>query len=256
MKLDQETINVLDRCRIEGKTLFLPQGQLPRDLYVKVDKVLKSFGGKWDKKAKAHLFDEDPSEGLENVLATGEMTDWKKELQFFETPPEIVARMIKMADVQAKDKVLEPSAGKGAIVTKLLEGGATVWAVETDLKMASNMAVNVLSTFHMDFLQWPPDKLAIRSDGTCFFDKVVMNPPFRKQQDIDHVRHAFKFLKPSGTLVSVMSEGTFYRETKKAQDFRTWMDGLEHEIVSLDEGAFKASGTMVKTRLVKIVRKN
>ncbi len=31
-----------------------------------------------------------------------------------------------------------------------------------------------------------------------------MNPPFSRQQDIRHVMHAAKFLKPGGRLVAVM----------------------------------------------------
>jgi hypothetical protein len=34
------------------------------------------------------------------------------------------------------------------------------------------------------------------------FDRVLMNPPFEKQQDIDHVRRAFDHLKPGGRLSS------------------------------------------------------
>ena len=35
------------------------------------------------------------------------------------------------------------------------------------------------------------------------YDTIVMNPPFEKFQDIDHVRHAFDLLKPGGRVVAI-----------------------------------------------------
>jgi hypothetical protein len=56
-------------------------------------------------------------------------------------------------------------------------------------------------------------------------------------------------LKDGGTLVAVMSEGTFFRENKKAVQFRELLEEYGYS-VSLDSGAFKESGTMVNTRVV------
>ena len=73
-----------------------------------------------------------------------------------------------------------------------------------------------------------------------------MNPPFAKQQDIEHVTHAFRCLKPAGRLVSVMSAGVVFRETKLAREFRAFMEkrgGYERN----PEGSFKVSGTNVNT---------
>ena len=37
------------------------------------------------------------------------------------------------------------------------------------------------------------------------YDRILMNPPFEKLQDIDHVRHCFDQLKEGGVLVAVMA---------------------------------------------------
>jgi 16S rRNA G1207 methylase RsmC len=34
------------------------------------------------------------------------------------------------------------------------------------------------------------------------YDRVVMNPPFDLERDVDHVTHALKFLEPEGQLVA------------------------------------------------------
>ena len=40
---------------------------------LKVNDVLENIGGKWDRKAKGHVFDEDPTDRLETVFLTGEI---------------------------------------------------------------------------------------------------------------------------------------------------------------------------------------
>jgi ubiquinone/menaquinone biosynthesis C-methylase UbiE len=246
--IEKDVLGVLESCMITENNLFLPNMQLSRDLYVKVNKVLETLGGKWNRKAKAHLFDFNPQDMLDTVLAAGAYTDWKKELQFFETPKELVSEMLKYADLEKGSVVLEPSAGKGAIAEELAEEGMQVHCVEINPVMAEEL--NNWELFRSvtagDFLQIEPEPI---------YDGVVMNPPFTRQQDIDHVLHAYRFLKPGGVLVSVMSEGTFLRDNKKAKDFREWL--YAHSIVSVvenDAGAFKKSGTLVRTRFIKIYK--
>jgi 16S rRNA G1207 methylase RsmC len=81
------------------------------------------------------------------------------------------------------------------------------------------------------------------------YDRILMNPPFSKQQDIDHVLHAWKFLKPGGRLVAIMSGGTDYRTNKKAVAFQNLVAEHGH-IEPLPEGSFEESGTGVNTVLV------
>jgi len=69
------------------------------------------------------------------------------------------------------------------------------------------------------------------------------------QADIDHVQHAFKFLKPGGHLVSVMSAGVMFRENKKTVDFRNLIESCGH-IERLPENSFRDSGTGVNTCIV------
>ena len=42
--------------------------------------------------------------------------------------------------------------------------------------------------------------------ATAFkYDRIIANPPFTKNQDIDHVMQMWNFLKPGGRIVSIMS---------------------------------------------------
>ena len=87
-KIPENVLNVLGECRADGNLLYLPSVQLDRKTYTEVNKVLENMGGKWNRKAKAHVFaeDDDVAEMLENVLLTQEVKDLKREYQFFPTP--------------------------------------------------------------------------------------------------------------------------------------------------------------------------
>ncbi len=79
-KIADNILDILGECRTEGNTLYLPEGQLDRATYQAVNKVLESIGGKWNRKAKGHVFvDGDPAELLDNVILAGEITDLKKQ---------------------------------------------------------------------------------------------------------------------------------------------------------------------------------
>jgi hypothetical protein len=64
MKISNDVANVLANSCVEENRLFLPPEQLDRKLYVSVNKVLEAIGGKWNRREKAHLFDECPEETI------------------------------------------------------------------------------------------------------------------------------------------------------------------------------------------------
>jgi predicted RNA methylase len=244
MRVDDAVLEVLSRAETSGNALTLI-GQLDRAMYTKVNKVLEAAGGKWDRKAKAHLFDKEASERVDEIILTGEVEVPKDEFNYFPSPPDVVARLMELADVEDGMIVLEPSAGRGAIATACVEAGAEVDCCElmreNYLSLCKDIGLRHVKP--IDFLTLEP---------AAIYDRVVMNPPFAKQQDIKHVLHALKFLKPDGLLVSVMASSVTFRDNKLTQDFRDLIRERGGEIEALPEAAFKASGTMVRTVIVTI----
>ena len=247
MTISDEVLDVLSNAKTSGHGLVLPE-QLARPLYVATNKVLELAGGKWNRKAKAHLFEGDAAEIMDQIILTGEITDNKQELGYFPTPEKVVARLMELAGIEPGMTVLEPSAGQGAIVQELLRVTPFVYAIELD---QSNYEVLAKITglhrvvIHKNFLEHGHSLSAI-------FERVVMNPPFRFQADIKHVLHAFKFLKPGGRLVSVMSAGVAFRTNKLTTEFRRFMDEHNGTIEKLPEGSFSESGTDVNTVIVTL----
>jgi len=252
MKIRNEILNILDKCTVEGNTVFLACGQLDRKTYEEVNKCLENIGGKWNRKAKGHVFDTDPAELLDNLIMTGETVDLKKQYQFFPTPHEIGDLMCGMAEINRYCRVLEPSAGNGQLVDAILASDPeSIYMVELNPVMCNELNRRTSNLRPVAILD-EGDFLAKRLSEKIQADRVIMNPPFSKQQDIDHIYEAYKCLVNGGILVSVVSESPFFRENKKSVDFRDWLDEVGAEVIENDVGAFKESGTMVKTRIIKV----
>ena len=245
MKIAPEILDILANGTIENNTYFLPQGQLARKTYEAANKCLVNIGGKWNKKAKGHVFDYDPTEEFENLILTGETNDMKKEFQFFPTPELIAEQMCEMAELDKSHEVLEPSCGKGDLADVIYKHTENVFCIEINSAMGKYLKDKPYPCAMCDFLD-------VKSGEVVEFDRIVMNPPFSRQQDIDHVYHAYDLLKSSGVLVSVMSPSPFFRSNKKSVDFVAWLNELDAEIVDVPEGTFKVSGTMIKTKIIKI----
>ena len=247
MKITQDVMLVLDECRVEDLKLFLPDRQLDRKLYVAVNKVLALLGGKWNRKAKAHLFGEPIREKFGAVMLTGEVIDLKRELQFFETPATVVAELL--ANLPEGMTVLEPSAGKGAIVRALLGHQCRVVACEQHEPFRHTLREFEASALFS--MVEERDFLAVRPSDYPPFDAVVANPPFTRQQDVTHVSHMIDFLKKGGRLATVMSNGVTFRQTKKTLALIEKLEDMEEfGITPLPGGAFTASGTGVQTVIV------
>ncbi|WP_441256439.1 methyltransferase [Bradyrhizobium sp. 482_C4_N1_1] len=236
---------MLDQATISGNALTLT-GQLDRAMYTAVAKVIEMAGGKWNKKAKCHLFAQDAAETIELLLLTGEIADTKKDFGQFDTPAEIAKLAVRNACIKPGMFVLEPNAGLGNLAMAVEDVGGQTAGFEIDaqrLWKAKQRCEFAGGIKHMSFLSAKPEPV---------FDRVVMNPPFAGQADIAHVTHAMGFLKPDGRLVAIMSNGVEFRTNKATVAFRALMELHGGEITRLPEGAFKESGTGVNTVMVSM----
>lgn len=163
----------------------------------------------------------------------------------FPTPTELAAEMVRRARVGQGDSVLEPSAGTGRIAKAAKEAGAWVTCIEFNNSLISRLRDIGDEVYCKDFLEY---------ESSARFNVVLMNPPFSNGADIDHVRHAYNLID-EGELISIMSEGSFYRSDKKATSFRLWLDEVGGHSEQLPPNTFKQSGTSVNTRIVTIKKR-
>jgi len=249
MNIEKPILRIIEQGTTEGNLYFLPKIQLDRKTYLAVNKVLENLGGKWNRKQKAHVFQSDILDRIDNVLLTGEVVDPKKEFQFFETPPELAKRLVEMANIQPGESVLEPNAGRGAIAkyivksfwhTKNLVPAPVLDCIELNYANREYLTKKWFNVVGNDFLQCHQK-----------YDVIIANPPFApRQADIEHVSHMIDLA--NRIVVSVMGAGIKFRQNKKTLAFWEKVNQYNWELIDLPPGTFKASGTMVDTIILKI----
>jgi hypothetical protein len=223
--------------------------KLDRKMYTAVNKALEAMGGKWNTKAKAHLFPEDPRSQVEGLLETGTLEIDRD--GFFPTPDAVIDRMFEIMPVNREAFILEPSCGNGAIVIRLLKKGVDhdqIVAVEINPKRAEEVtATTGVDVECEDFMLW--------DNPHWEFDQIYMNPPFEEGQDAQHVINAYAFLAPGGELISVMSPHAFFAKDSRSERFRNFLEDKKYDVEDLPEGSFKSSGTGVNAKLIHIKRR-
>ncbi len=240
LTIEQDVLAVLSGAVMDGPALAI-EAQLDRALYVRVNKVLAALGGKWNRKAKAHLFADDAQDLVDSVILTGQVT-LPDNFDYFPTPPAVLEQLLEVADLQPDHIALEPSAGGAAIAGPLAKLVKRVDCIENVPHAAAELRKEFFPVIESDFLDVDPID--------CY-DRIVMNPPFSKRNDIHHVLHAAKFLKPGGRLVSVMAAGVTFRDDKLSVNFREFVEEHNGSITPLPEKSFQVSGTCVSTVIVE-----
>lgn len=165
---------------------------------------------------------------------------------FFPTPKTICNQMVELADIQPNDTILEPSAGIGSIAEAIRENYPNN-KLDVCEWMYNLREILTLKGFNVV----GEDTFKLKGK----YDVIIMNPPFEKGADIDHVTFCYNnLLAPGGKLVAIMGEGAFSRSAKHDKDFQSWyVDVLEYE-KKLDGNTFKGieafKQTGVNTRLI------
>lgn len=248
-----DVLAVLDTAVVNGSKVVLPV-QLDQKLYTATDKVLRAAGGKWSRSARAHVFDGDASEALEPIILTGQYSRIKQDFGQFDTPAGLARKVIERAGIEPGMRVLEPSAGLGNLAVEAIGVGGHVHTVEIDPRRNASLTLRIARMENCPAASYSTgqftDFLTITPDRS--YDRIVMNPPFTRQNDIRHVRHAFGFLKPGGRLVAIMSTGILFRPNRLTEEFRTFVTTLGGAIEPLPEGSFQSSGTSVNTCIVTL----
>src|SRR4051812_4739334 len=180
MKVSDDVLTVLSQVETDGPHLRITE-PLDRKLYTAVNKVLVAAGGKWTSgKVKAHVFPLDAADAIDQVMLTGEITT-AQEVGWFPTPSEVVEQMLDLADIKESQRVLEPSAGEGAIVAPLIKLGCRVTCIEIDSVRVAKLHSLIAPIWPHGFIH---EKDFLTVPAIASYDRVVMNPPFARQADI------------------------------------------------------------------------
>ncbi len=170
----------------------------------------------------------------------------------FPTPTELADQMILQAPHDAI-LFLEPSAGTGSLANALWghikednpqRTKTHIHCCEILPQLRSSLREQGYNVVGEDFLEYKPDFL---------YDVVIMNPPFKNTEWIDHIEHALEVLKPGGTLLAILPQGFTFREDKRIKAFRELVNDYGY-VEQLPQDTFIDSGTSVSTVFVSMIK--
>ena len=141
----------------------------------------------------------------------------KGDIQF--TPPELAKELVALAGVRKDSRVLEPEAGIGNIADAAKEVTDNVDCIERMTDFCEILKLKKHNVIANDLLT---------AETAPIYDSVVMNPPF--SEECEHIKRAFDFVRPGGSLVAVCSSSIQWKSTCKYEQFRDWLSEHTHSI--------------------------
>lgn len=174
---------------------------------------------------------------------------------YFATPEPLGQKMVQWVDARGGDKVLEPSAGHGAIARWFGENVERT-VVEPSSALRSRLAL-VIDPANDRVVDANFEDLSINNK----YDAIAMNPPFGSggRTAIDHLAKAAQHLREGGRVAAIIPTGPaadkkfdnwLYEQNDKGQS----VHGNLHMVadIKLPQSAFERAGTNVAARVVVI----
>lgn len=174
---------------------------------------------------------------------------------YFATPEPLGQKMVQWADARGGEKVLEPSAGHGAIARWFGENvERTVVEPSTELRARLSLVID------------PANDRVVAANfedlsASNKYDAIAMNPPFGTagRTAIDHLAKAANHLRERGRVVAIIPTGPaadkkfdawLYEQNDKGES----VHGNLHLVadIKLPQSAFERAGTNVAARVVVI----
>lgn len=161
---------------------------------------------------------------------------------FFPTSDNLILMMLKEAQIRPGEVILEPSAGIGSICDHIKEyhPNCIVDCVEINHSLVEILNLKKHNPYHGDIFDY---NVSIK------YDKIIMNPPFENNQDIEHVMHCYEnYLKEGGRLIALTSIGA-YKNTRTINNrFKQWLSTKPYSIQEISNafnGAFRNTSVSV-----------
>jgi hypothetical protein len=237
---------ILRHCTLEDNVLKLPSVQFNKKSYLEAKKWIEEAGGTWaGGKVQGFTFPFDATRVF-SVLHEGKRCNLKQDYQFFETPEDVADWLVMIAGgIEETDTVLEPSAGRGALVKSIHRSCPSVMVDCYELMPENKQFLSSMENTNIigdDFTKGDNKK----------YTKIIANPPFSGNQDIKHVRMMFDLLENGGTLAAITSTHWEFASETVCIDFRQWLKDLNANVYVINDGEFKESGASIETRAIVI----
>lgn len=216
-------------------SIFFDGPEITPKQWAKVKKAVENIGGEWDTPTQSWIFPFDVTRLYE--IIQDKKFKLSSHYQFFETPSWLIGGYMSMryqmmtADAFCSHyKVLEPSAGRGNILSFLKQ-----WGLDADYCE--------LMPENREILEKKGFKPAIGEnfldlDKPNYYDLVFANPPFNK--DTQHIKKMFEVSKSGGYIVTLASENIL--DDKK---FSLWLEENSKQIDAVVISPFKDDADII-----------
>lgn len=154
----------------------------------------------------------------------------RREADFYATPKESIDVFLDAFDgIRATDRILEPSAGNGAILSALRSRGFKNHITAVEIREEISLYFWTHDVIFTDFLKWTPVEK---------YDVIIGNPPYSLAQEF--IDHSLKLLNPGGRLIFLLR--TNFLESERR--FRWWQDKIPTGLYTLHKRpSFTGKGT-------------
>lgn len=172
-------------------------------------------------------------------------------LEFYPTPPSLAEKMYAKFENKKIKRLLEPSAGRGALVEAVKERckyhhSLTVDCVEIDLDNQAILRGKGFNVVGMDFLAF---------QGHALYSHAILNPPFSK--GVEHVLKAWDIMFDGEIVAVINAESLRNLCTEKRKHLVRLI--ADHGSVEYLESAFESPDTARKTKvdiaLIHLIKK-
>jgi hypothetical protein len=213
LRVSTEVRAAIRNSLIRVGQVFPPKHPISKEAYAEYKRVMEILEGTWvtGKNYFDFPFHVQLHRVLKRVVTTGEVPLRVQTYQEFLTPTDLADKMAALAIGQLasidlihpnKAMVLEPSAGRGAIIDALLRRSEIPWNWEINAVEIQGRNARAITddprvyVVNGDFLDQRP--------ACGRYDAVLMNPPFARNAWLLHLEHAIKFLGKNGFLIAVV----------------------------------------------------
>lgn len=176
--------------------------------------------------------------------------DNREGVDYYATPEPVGLKMVEWANIKPGDKVLEPSAGHGAIA-RFFPGQTDVTMVEPSLNLSQRAALanggaRIVNSRFEDF------------NRTNKYDAIVMNPPYGMggKTAYEHLDKAMQHLREGGRIVALVPRGGM-ADQRFTQFMKVAEENGVHLVadIAMPKSTFERAGTQVNTRVL-VLEKN
>lgn len=178
-------------------TWYFSDSSLQKSQIEDLERTLSFIGGV--KERGSWMFPYEPTATFDSIVAMGLIPEVKSH-QFYPTPASIAQYVAQILKCTHADRVLEPSAGRGDLLTFLNAAPENVTCVEVSPLFCDILSAKRYSAHNKDFIAWS------KESPDCF-DKIAINPPYSEGRAKEHTVTALSHLSEKGIMAAVLPAG-------------------------------------------------